>query len=79
MSMIPFFPSLRPSVSASLCYDVDMPCDDENELREMERDHVSYVSKFTFCLGVELVILFLDTLYSILHILPVKKHTTNGP
>lgn len=44
MSMIPFFPSLRPPISSSICFDVDLPCDDETELRELERDHVAYVS-----------------------------------
>lgn len=42
--MLPFFPSLRPSITNSICFDVDVPCDDENELREMEREHVAWVS-----------------------------------
>lgn len=41
--MLPFFPSLRPSVSSSICFDVDTPCDDESELREMEKEHVAWV------------------------------------
>lgn len=45
MSMIPIFPSLRPSVSSSICFDVDQPCDDESELREMEKEYDAWVSK----------------------------------
>lgn len=43
MSMIPLFPSLRPSVSSSICFDVDQPCDDESELREMEKEYDIWV------------------------------------
>lgn len=45
MSMIPLFPSLRPSVSSSICFDVDQPCDDESELREMEKEYDAWVGK----------------------------------
>lgn len=44
MSMLTFFPSLKPSASSSICFDVDQPCDDESELREMEKEHVEWVS-----------------------------------
>lgn len=37
--MLPFFPSLRPSVVNSNWFDVDVPCDDETELRELEKEH----------------------------------------
>lgn len=43
--MIPLFPSLRPSVSSSICFDVDQPCDDESELREMEKDYDAWVGE----------------------------------
>lgn len=46
MSMIPLFPSLRPSVSSSICFDVDQPCDDESELREMEKEYDVWVSEY---------------------------------
>lgn len=39
MSMLPFFPSLKPSVVNSIWFDVDVPCDDESELRELEKEH----------------------------------------
>lgn len=45
MSMIPFFPSLRPTVGSSICIDADSPCDEESELREIEKEHVAWVSK----------------------------------
>lgn len=45
MSMYPFFPSLRPTVGSSICIDADIPCDDESELREMEKEHVAWVKK----------------------------------
>lgn len=45
MSMIPFFPSLRPTVGSSICIDADSPCDEESELRDMEKEHVAWVSK----------------------------------
>lgn len=43
MSMIPFFPSLRPTVGSSICIDADTPCDEESELREIEKEHVAWV------------------------------------
>ena len=39
MSMIPFFPSLKPPLVSSIWFGVDIPCDDENELRLMEKEH----------------------------------------
>lgn len=44
MSMLTFFPSLKPSVSSSICFDVDQPVDDESELRELEREHEESVN-----------------------------------
>ncbi|XP_055314893.1 anaphase-promoting complex subunit 15 [Sitodiplosis mosellana] len=43
MSMIPFFPSLRPTVGSSICIDADTPCDEESELREIEKEHVAWL------------------------------------
>lgn len=43
MSMLPFFPSLKPSVVNSNWFDVDVPCDDESELRELEKEHHDWV------------------------------------
>lgn len=43
MSMLPFFPSLKPSVVNSIWFDVDVPCDDESELRELEKEHHDWV------------------------------------
>lgn len=45
MSMIPFFPSLRPTVGSSICIEADKPCDEEAELREIEKEHVAWVSR----------------------------------
>lgn len=45
MSMIPFFPTLRPTVGSSICIDADSPCDEESELREIEKEHVAWVRK----------------------------------
>lgn len=39
MSMRPFFPSLRPSVVNGLWFDLDVPYDEEAELRELEKEH----------------------------------------
>lgn len=46
--MFPFFPSLRPTVCSSICVEADIPCDDETELREMEKEHVAWVYNKTF-------------------------------
>lgn len=46
MSMIPFFPSLRPTVGSSICIEADKPCDEEAELREIEKEHVALVRLF---------------------------------
>ncbi|XP_031641079.1 anaphase-promoting complex subunit 15 [Contarinia nasturtii] len=43
MSMIPMFPSLRPTVGSSICIDADTPCDEESELREIEKEHVAWL------------------------------------
>ena len=37
--MIPFFPSLKPPLVTSIWFDVDVPCDDESELRFLEKEH----------------------------------------
>lgn len=50
MAMYPFFPSLRPTVGSSICIDADIPCDDESELREMEKEHVAWVNICLFWL-----------------------------
>lgn len=34
-----FFPSLRPSVVSGLWFDLDVPYDEEAELRELEKEH----------------------------------------
>lgn len=47
MSMLPFFPSLKPSVVNSIWFDVDVPCDEESELREMEKEHQDAVWEVT--------------------------------
>lgn len=52
MSMIPFFPSLRPTAGSSICIEADKPCDEEAELREIEKEHVALVS----CIGVMLLL-----------------------
>lgn len=39
MSMRPFFPSLRPSIINGLWCDLDVPYDEEAELRELEKEH----------------------------------------
>lgn len=39
MSMRSFFPSLRPSVVSGLWFDLDVPYDEEAELRELEKQH----------------------------------------
>lgn len=39
MSMRAFFPSLRPSVVNGLWFDLDVPYDEEAELRELEKEH----------------------------------------
>lgn len=45
MSMIPIFPSLRPTIGSSICIDADAPCDEESELREIEKEHVAWVRR----------------------------------
>lgn len=45
--MLPFFPSLKPSVVNSIWFDVDVPCDEENELRELEKEHHEFVWDIT--------------------------------
>ena len=39
----PLFPSLLPRVVDSHWFNVDKPCDDENELSKLEEDHHAWV------------------------------------
>lgn len=43
MSMLPFFPSLKPPVLNSIWFNTDAPCDDETELRELEKEQHAWV------------------------------------
>lgn len=38
------FPSLLPSIVDPIWFTVDKPCDDENELSELEEEYNSWVS-----------------------------------
>jgi Anaphase-promoting complex subunit 15 len=41
--MIPFFPSLTPPMTNSLWFDVDIPCDDESDVVQLENEHQNWV------------------------------------
>lgn len=41
--MLPFFPSLKPSVVNSIWFDIDAPCEDESEVNELEKEHKDWV------------------------------------
>lgn len=63
MSMIPLFPSLRPSVSSSICFDVDQPCDDESELREMEKEYDAWVDANHWYIHIHSAVTFYFSVY----------------
>jgi hypothetical protein len=46
--MIPFFPSLTPPLTNSLWFDVDIPCDDESDVVQLETYHQSWVSTLKY-------------------------------
>ena len=41
----PLFPSLIPSAVDQLWFTVDKPCDDENEISELEEEYQSWVKQ----------------------------------
>ncbi|XP_018580104.1 anaphase-promoting complex subunit 15 [Anoplophora glabripennis] len=44
---IPLFPNLKPRLMHSSWFDVDQPCDDEDEVSQMEREHQNWLQMIT--------------------------------
>ena len=44
MSMVPFFPSLRPPIANRIWFDVDMPTNDETDVLRYEREHSNWLN-----------------------------------
>lgn len=44
---LPLFPNLKPRLMHSSWFDVDQPCDDEDEVSQLEREHQNWVNRFS--------------------------------
>lgn len=44
MSIPPLFPSLKPKLFDTMWFNVDQPCDDENEVAILEQEHQAWVT-----------------------------------
>lgn len=63
--MFPYMPSLQPTVGSSICIDPDTACDEEAEIRELEKEHQAWVIKtdFIFHTQIDCGILIIDFVY----------------
>lgn len=51
MSIPPLFPVLKPKLIDATWFNVDQPCDDDNEITLLEQEHQAWVKSFVCQFG----------------------------
>lgn len=65
---VPLFPNFKPKLILPVFFEVDQPCDDEDEVSQLERDHQNWVFELIFSYFVKFSLIVLSVAESDIHI-----------